>query len=174
MPDTGPGVNIPAQAAAAENPLPAGFLLRAAADSLFLTVAAAKAGPASAGLGTRHAGPPLGGGARTERFRETLLGARSMATKKAMTKSQIMNTLAEKTGLQKKEVQTVVEALVDLACKEAKNGFKIPDLGKLELKNRKARMGRNPQTGEPIRIPAKRVLKFRIAKAAKDKVLGPK
>ena len=94
--------------------------------------------------------------------------------KKAMTKSQIMSALADRTGLQKKEVQQVVEELVDLACKEAKNGFKIPDLGKLELKNRKARMGRNPQTGEPIHIPAKTVLKFRIAKAAKDKVLGAK
>jgi len=94
--------------------------------------------------------------------------------KKAMTKSQIMSALADRTGLQKKEVQQVVEELVDLACKEAKNGFKIPDLGKLELKNRKARMCRNPQTGEPIHIPAKTVLKFRIAKAAKDKVLGAK
>jgi len=91
---------------------------------------------------------------------------------KAMTKSQIMSTLAERTGLAKKDVQQVVEELVSLACEEAPNGFKIPDLGKLELKNRKARMGRNPQTGEPIHIPAKTVLKFRIAKAAKDAVLG--
>ncbi|MFO8012136.1 MAG: HU family DNA-binding protein [Phycisphaerae bacterium] len=94
--------------------------------------------------------------------------------KKPMTKTQIMSTLAERTDLQKKEVQQVVEELVNLACEEAKNGFKIPGLGKLELKNRKARMGRNPQTGEPIRIPAKKVLKFRIAKAAKDQVLGAK
>jgi DNA-binding protein HU-beta len=88
-----------------------------------------------------------------------------------MTKSQIMASLAEKTGMKKKEVVCLIEALVNLAYKEAKNGFTIPDLGKLVLVNRKARMGRNPATGEPIKIPAKRVLKFRIAKAAKDAVL---
>jgi DNA-binding protein HU-beta len=88
-----------------------------------------------------------------------------------MTKSQIMATLAEKTGMKKKEVVCLIEALVNLAYKEAKNGFTVPDLGKLVLVNRKARMGRNPATGEPIKIPAKRVLKFRIAKAAKDAVL---
>jgi len=94
--------------------------------------------------------------------------------KKPMTKTQIMNALAESTGLQKKEVQQVVDELVALACKEAKTGFKIPGLGKLELKDRKARWGRNPQTGEKIRIAAKKVLKFRIAKAAKDAVIPPK
>ena len=88
-----------------------------------------------------------------------------------MTKSQIMAKLAEKTGMKKKEVVCLVEALVGLAYKEAKNGFTIPDLGKLVLVNRKARMGRNPATGEAIKIPAKRVLRFRIAKAAKDAVL---
>ena len=90
---------------------------------------------------------------------------------KAMTKSQIMSTLAEKTGLQKKVVQQVVEEMVTLAYNEAKNGFTIPGLGKFMLRDRKARMGRNPQTGEPIRIPAKKVLKFRVAKAAKDAIL---
>ena len=93
---------------------------------------------------------------------------------KAMTKSQIMSTLAEKTGLAKKQVLQVVETMVCLAYKEAKNGFTIPGLGKLVLQNRKARMGRNPQTGEPIQIPAKRVVKFRVAKAAKDSILGKK
>lgn len=88
-----------------------------------------------------------------------------------MTKSQIMSTLAEKTGLKKKEIIAVVEAMVKLAYKEAKNGFTIPDLGKLVLVNRKARIGRNPATGEQIQIPAKKVLKFRIAKAAKEAVL---
>jgi len=91
---------------------------------------------------------------------------------KAMTKSQMMSTLAERTGLAKKEVQQVVEEMVALAYTEAKNGFTIPGLGKFVLRDRKARMGRNPQTGEPIHIPAKTVLKFRIAKAAKDAVLG--
>jgi len=93
---------------------------------------------------------------------------------KAMTKSQIMAKLAETCELQKKKVVGLVEALVALAYKEAKNGFTIPGLGKLVLMNRKARMGRNPQTGEAIKIPAKKVLKFRIAKAAKDTVLGKK
>jgi len=90
---------------------------------------------------------------------------------KAMTKSQIMAKVAEQTGMKKKEVACCVETLVQLAYKEAKNGFTIPGLGKLVLVKRKARMGRNPQTGEAIKIPAKRVVKFRVAKAAKDAIL---
>ena len=90
---------------------------------------------------------------------------------KALTKSQTMTKLAEATEMTKKDVIAVIEALVSLAYKEAKNGFTLPGLGKLVLRNRKARMGRNPQTGEPIQIPAKRVLKFRVAKAAKDAIL---
>lgn len=86
---------------------------------------------------------------------------------KAKTKSQTMKDLSEKTGLKKKEVIAVVETLVAMAYKEAKNSFTIPGLGKLVVVNRKARIGRNPATGEQIQIPAKRVLKFRIAKAAK-------
>ena len=61
-----------------------------------------------------------------------------------------------------------------LAYKEAKNSFTMPGIGKLVLVNRKARMGRNPQTGEAIKIPAKRVVKFRVAKACKEGVLGKK
>jgi DNA-binding protein HU-beta len=91
---------------------------------------------------------------------------------KAMTKSQIMSKLAEKCDMTKKDVQCVVESMVEMAYKEAKNGFTIPGLGKLVLVKRKARMGRNPATGETIKIPAKKVLKFRISKAAKDAVLG--
>jgi len=90
---------------------------------------------------------------------------------KAMTKSQIMKALADECGMTKKDAVGVVEALVGLAYKNAKDGFTIPGLGKLVLVNRKARMGRNPATGETIQIPAKKVLKFRIAKAAKDAVL---
>jgi len=67
-----------------------------------------------------------------------------------------------------------LDDLAALAYKEAKNTFTLPGLGKLVLVNRKARMGRNPQTGEPIKIPAKRVVKFRVAKACKDAVLGKK
>jgi len=90
---------------------------------------------------------------------------------KAMTKSQTMSKLAEVCDMSKKDIAMVLDALVQLAYKEAKNAFTIPGLGKLVLQNRKARMGRNPATGETIRIPAKRVLKFRVAKAAKDAVL---
>ena len=90
---------------------------------------------------------------------------------KAMTKSQILTTLAEQTDLPKKKVAEVLDALTGLAYKQARNGFTVPGLGKLVLRDRKARVGRNPQTGQPIQIPAKKVLKFRIAKAAKDAVL---
>jgi DNA-binding protein HU-beta len=91
---------------------------------------------------------------------------------KAMTKSQIITKLAEENDMTKKDVSQFLDSLVDLAYKEAKRGFTIPGLGKLVLVNRKARMGRNPATGETIRIPAKKVLKFRISKQAKDAVLG--
>lgn len=89
----------------------------------------------------------------------------------AMTKSQIQAALAEKTGLTKKQVRAFFEELASLAYKEAKNGFTIPGIGKLVLVNRKARMGRNPATGEAIQIPAKTVVKFRIAKVCKEAVL---
>ena len=93
-----------------------------------------------------------------------------MAAKKPMTKAQIVGSLADKTGLSKKDVGNVLAELTALAYKEAKSGFTVPGLGKLVVVNRKARMGRNPATGESIKIPAKRVLKFRIAKAAKDAI----
>jgi DNA-binding protein HU-beta len=90
---------------------------------------------------------------------------------KAMTKSQVTEHLAGKAGLTKKAAAQILDDLAALAYKEAKNTFTLPGLGKLVLVNRKARMGRNPQTGEPIKIPAKRVVKFRVAKACKDAVL---
>ncbi|MCC7201947.1 MAG: HU family DNA-binding protein [Nitrospirae bacterium] len=93
---------------------------------------------------------------------------------KAKTKSQIVEHLSQKTSLPKKSVTEFLDELMSLAYKEAKNGFTLPGLGKLVVVNRKARMGRNPQTGEAIKIPAKRVLKFRVAKAAKDAVMGVK
>ena len=91
---------------------------------------------------------------------------------KPMTKSKIVAAMAEKTGVTKKTSAAYLEALAGLAYKEAKNGFTIPGLGKLVIRNYKARMGRNPQTGEAIKIPAKRRLKFVVAKAAKDACLG--
>jgi len=93
---------------------------------------------------------------------------------KALTKSQIVQHLAEKNELSRKAASEVIETLANLAYKEAKNSFTLPGLGKLVLVNRKARMGRNPQTGQEIKIPAKRVVKFRVAKAAKDAILGKK
>ncbi|MBI5042672.1 MAG: HU family DNA-binding protein [Nitrospirae bacterium] len=91
---------------------------------------------------------------------------------KAITKSQITDQVAKKAGITKKAAGQILDDLAALAYKEAKNNFTLPGLGKLVLVNRKARMGRNPQTGEPIKIPAKRVVKFRVAKACKDAVLG--
>jgi DNA-binding protein HU-beta len=93
---------------------------------------------------------------------------------KALTKSQIAASVAETVGLTKKQATETIEALVALAYKNAKNTFTIPGLGKLVLVNRKARIGRNPATGEQIKIAAKRVVKFRVAKAAKDAILGAK
>jgi len=90
---------------------------------------------------------------------------------KALTKSQIIAGLADSIEISKKQAKTALESLVAMAYKEAKNGFTIPGLGKLVIVNRKARMGRNPATGEQIKIKAKRVLKFRVAKAAKDTIL---
>lgn len=93
---------------------------------------------------------------------------------KQMTKSQIADSIAKEHAMTKKAAVAVLESIVNLAYKEAKNGFTLPGLGKLVLVNRKARMGRNPQTGEAIKIPAKKVCKFRVAKACKDAVLGKK
>jgi DNA-binding protein HU-beta len=93
---------------------------------------------------------------------------------KMMSKSAVMAHLAGKTNLSKRQIVEVFDETLALACKEAKNGFVLPGFGKLVLANRKARMGRNPQTGEPLKIPAKRVCKFRLAKSVKDAVLGKK
>jgi DNA-binding protein HU-beta len=89
-----------------------------------------------------------------------------------MTKAKIAATLADKLDVSKRQASTFMEEFAKLAYKEAKNTFTIPGIGKLVLKNRKARMGRNPQTGKPIKIPARRVVRFRVAKAAKDAILG--
>ncbi|MEI6169270.1 MAG: HU family DNA-binding protein [bacterium] len=94
------------------------------------------------------------------------------AVAKALTKGQIVTSVAEATEITKKQAGVAIETLVNLAYKNAKNGFTVPGLGKLVLVNRKARMGRNPATGATIKIPAKRVVKFRVAKACKDAILG--
>jgi DNA-binding protein HU-beta len=93
-----------------------------------------------------------------------------------MTKSELVSVLADKTGMTKKDVGSFLDLVADIACKETKKKgeFTLPGLGKLVKAHRKARMGRNPITGQTIKIPAKTVLKFKIAKAAKDSVLGAK
>lgn len=90
-----------------------------------------------------------------------------------MTKAQLVTALAEKTELSKKEVQNFMDTLADMAYSEVKKSgeFMLPGFGKLVKAKRKAREGRNPATGETIKIPAKTVVKFRLAKAAKDAVL---
>jgi DNA-binding protein HU-beta len=93
---------------------------------------------------------------------------------KPLTKSQVLEHLAKKTGSTKKFAAQFVDELVSLSYKEAKKSFVIPGLGKLLVVNRKERTGRNPQTGETIIIPAKKALKFRIAKQAKDAILPKK
>jgi len=93
---------------------------------------------------------------------------------KALSKSQIAAAIAEKAAISKKQASEILVHIAELAYKNAKNTFTLPGLGKLVLVNRKARIGRNPMTGEQIQIPAKRVVKFRVAKAAKDAILGAK
>ena len=85
----------------------------------------------------------------------------------------MMAVLSEATGMQKKDVALFLEELIKLAYKEVKtNGeFTLPGVGKLVKQQRNARMGRNPATGQQIQIPAKTVVKFRVAKAAKDAIL---
>ncbi|MBC8002974.1 MAG: HU family DNA-binding protein [Opitutaceae bacterium] len=91
---------------------------------------------------------------------------------KALSKSQIAASVAEKSGITKKQAVEILDYIAQLAYKNAKNSFTLPGLGKLVLVNRKARIGRNPATGATIQIPAKKVVKFRVAKAAKDAILG--
>ena len=91
---------------------------------------------------------------------------------KALSKSQIAATVAEKHGITKRQAAEILDHLAELSYKNAKNTFTLPGIGKLVLVNRKARIGRNPATGEQINIPDKKVVKFRVAKAAKDAILG--
>jgi DNA-binding protein HU-beta len=93
---------------------------------------------------------------------------------KALSKSQLAAEIAEKAELPKKKAVEILDHIAALAYKHAKNTFVLPGIGKLVLVNRKARTGRNPATGETIQIPAKKVVKFRVAKAAKDAILGTK
>lgn len=91
---------------------------------------------------------------------------------KALSKTEIIAKLAEKNGLTKKQVKRLLEDLANLAYQEAKNSFTLPGLGKLVLVERKARMARNPRTGEMVQVPAKKVVKFKVAKVCKEAILG--
>ena len=99
-----------------------------------------------------------------------------MAAKKTLTKSQIVTHFAKKFDFSKKTAAMVVEEVAALAVAETKKAgaFVLPGIGKLVLSKRKARMGFNPATGEQIKIPAKTVVKMRIAKACKDAIVPPK
>lgn len=97
-------------------------------------------------------------------------------TDKALTKSQIAAHFAEKYQISRRQAVEMLDELASLAYTETKKKgeFTIPGVGKLVKKQTKARKGRNPQTGAEIKIPAKTVLKFRVAKAAKDSILPAK
>ncbi len=99
---------------------------------------------------------------------------KAKATDKALTKTAIIATLTAETGLAKKDVVKLLDTLVELAYAQAIAGFTLPGLGKLKIVQRKARTGINPLTKAPIKIAAKKVVKFTIAKAAKDAIVGPK
>jgi DNA-binding protein HU-beta len=96
--------------------------------------------------------------------------------KKPMTKAQIVSHFAGKFELSKKTASAVIDEIAALAVSETKKtgSFTLPGIGKLVLVKRKARMGRNPATGEAIKIPAKTVVKMRIAKAAKEAIVPTK
>ena len=89
-----------------------------------------------------------------------------------LTKSQIIDALADKASVEKKTAETMLLCLAQLAYENAKDEFTIPGLGKLMVVDQKERTARNPQTGAVIQIPARKAVKFRIAKAAKDAILG--
>ena len=91
-----------------------------------------------------------------------------------LTKTQLTEAIAQKTGVDKKTADALLETLAQLAYEHAKDEFTLPGIGKLVLVDRAARTARNPQTGAEIQVPAKKALKFRVAKAAKDAILGPK
>jgi DNA-binding protein HU-beta len=96
--------------------------------------------------------------------------------KKPMTKGQIVSYFAGKFELSKKTAAEIIDEVAALAVSETKKvgSFTLPGIGKLVLVKRKARMGRNPTTGATIKIPAKTVVKMRIAKAAKDAIVPGK
>lgn len=92
------------------------------------------------------------------------------------TKAQIISAVAEKADITKEQARAAIEGLLEIAFTGARKeeDFTIPGLGKLVVTDRKARMGRNPRTGEQMMFPAKKVVKLRLGKAAKDAIIPPK
>jgi DNA-binding protein HU-beta len=99
-----------------------------------------------------------------------------MAEATRMTQSQIIKELAETCGVNNKIAKQFLETFAEVAVRETKKKgvFILPGIGRLVRQDRKARTGRNPATGESIKIPAKKVVKFRVAKAVKDAIVPPK
>ena len=93
-----------------------------------------------------------------------------------MTRTDLIEAIAKEAGTEKKAAKTFLEAFTSIVEKTMKKGGEVPlaGLGKFKVVKRKARMGRNPATGQAIKIPAKKVVKFRVAKAAKDSIVPPK
>jgi DNA-binding protein HU-beta len=93
-----------------------------------------------------------------------------------MTKAQLVVRLADEVGVSRRQADDLLSSLIGTVVKSVKKGesVKIPGLGIFRLRKMKARMGRNPQTGEPIKIPARKKVGFSVAKTFKDTVLGPK
>lgn len=89
-----------------------------------------------------------------------------------MSKSAVISHFATKFGMKKRAVAAFFTELAELAYREAPNQFSVPGLGKVVLVQRNARMGRNPKTGEQIQIPAKKVVKFKVSKVAKEAILS--
>ena len=90
----------------------------------------------------------------------------------SLTKSEILSAIAQQAGVEKKTAEAMIDALARLAYEHARDEFSVPGIGKLVVVERKARTARNPKTGAAIQVPARKALKFRIAKAAKDAILG--
>ncbi|GIU78431.1 MAG: DNA-binding protein [Bryobacteraceae bacterium] len=99
-----------------------------------------------------------------------------MAEVKKMTQTQVVNEVATAAGITKKQAKAAMEKLVELAIAQTKKVgvFVIPGIGRLKKVERKARMGRNPATGEPIKIPARKSVKLTLSKSIKDAIVPPK
>ncbi len=105
-------------------------------------------------------------------FAFALTTAHAASASGSLSATETYATLSERTGLSKAQVKAVLDEMTKLAYREASVGFTIPGIGKLSVSDRAARMGRNPITGEPIQIAAKKTVKFTISKACKDAILG--